>query len=130
MIGGYGIGNIFQQNGLTGLWRSHNQGALPFAYGGEHIHNAGGNISHRARRDVEFLLREEGSEMLKGNPVAHCYGVLAVYAQYFAQREVFLSVAGRIHRTFHHIAGLQGILLYEVLSHIDVIGTCQIIVIA
>ena len=57
MIFGDGVGNVLEQDGLTGFGGRHNQGALSLADGGEHIYHAGGYVvAAAAAREIEFFV--------------------------------------------------------------------------
>ena len=58
VVGGDGVGHLFQQDGLTGLGLSHNQATLAFADGGEEVHDAGRDGAAFMPRDVELLVGE------------------------------------------------------------------------
>ena len=129
VVGGDGVGDVLEQDGLAGLGRGDDERTLTLADGSEHVDYARGDVAHRPGGDVELLLGEEGGEVLEGDAVAHCDRVLAVYTEHFAEGKVLIAVAGRIDGAFHHIAGLECILLYVVLRHVDVVGAGQVVVI-
>ena len=75
-----------------------------------------------AAHQVEFLIREEGHQMLKGHTVAHISGSAAIDEANLAQREVFLTFHGRANGSLDHVTGLETVSLDLGLLNIDIIG--------
>ena len=93
MIVGNRIGNGLEQHGFTGFRLRHDQTALSLSDGGEHVHNAAGDVfSVSVTQEVEFLVREEGSEEIEGNPVADEFRGASVDVFDAHEGEVFVSL--------------------------------------
>ena len=108
----YGVGDIFQKNCLTGLRGGHDQSALSFAYGGEHVNDAGRYVGGAAGGEVEFFVGEEGSQMLERHSVTDKFGRTAVDAVYAGQHVMFFVFARRTDGSFHNIACFKTVGFY------------------
>lgn len=67
MVGGNGVGNVFHQDGLARLRLRNYQRALSFTNRREDVDNPCAEISClRVTAEIEFLVREKRSQVLKG----------------------------------------------------------------
>ena len=124
-----GIGYIFQQYGFTGFRGSHNQTALSFADGREHIDYTGRQVAIFAAGQVEFLVGEERRQVVERNPVTHIFGGAAVDFLDLYQREIFFSLLGRTDRALDHVARLQTEEFDLRLRYIHVVGRREVVVV-
>ena len=95
MVGSDGVGNVFQQDGLTCLGLCNNQTALAFADGGEEVHDTGRDGAAFVSRDVEFFIGEQWGEEVEGYAVAYFFGLTSVDVVDFDEREEFFANLGR-----------------------------------
>ena len=127
VILGYGVGDILEQEGLAGLGRSDDEAALALADGREHVDHAGAEGAAASGGEVEFLVGEEGSEVLEGHAVADILEGTAVDALYAAEGEVLLSFAGRADCGFDDVAGAQAVALDLGHGNVDVVRAGQVV---
>ena len=78
MVGGNGVGDVLQQDGLTRLGLGDDEAALALADGREEIDDAGRKVVVVSCAELELLIREEGREVFEGNTVAHDFGLQTV----------------------------------------------------
>ena len=102
-----GVGDVFQQNGFTSFWLSHNQTTLSLADRCKHIHNSGGDIRVLGAHQVEFLFWEQWHKVLKWHTVAHKVGGAAVDGLHFAQWKIFFAFLWWTNGAEHHITVFQ-----------------------
>ncbi len=127
VILGNSIGDIFEQQCLTGLRRCHDKAALAFAYRCEHIDYAGRHCARTTRGKVEFLVGEKGSKMLESNTVADKFEAAAIDTQYVGEGEVFLAFAGSTDSSLYHIALAQAEGLDLGHGHVYIVGRGKIV---
>ena len=131
MVFGDGVGYILKEDSLTGFRGCHDESALPFADGREHIDHAGGEVvGCRAAGEVEFLLGEKWSEVLERHAVAHIFRGASVHPDNIGEGEVFLTFAGRGDGAVDHISGLEAECLDLCGCHRDVVGGGEIVEVA
>ena len=125
-----GVGDALQQEGLTGLGRGDDQHALALADGREHIHDAAADVPvGGAAGQVEFLVREEGSEEVERHPVADEFDAASVDGADPHQREIFVALARRTDLAGNGIAALEGVVLDLLLGDVDVVRGVEIVVV-
>ena len=107
VVGGDGVGHVFQQDGLTGLGLCHDEAALSLADRGEEVHDAGRDGAALVPRDVELLVGEERREIVEGDAVAHFLGLAAVDEVDLHQGEELLASLGRTDDPEDGVASLQ-----------------------
>ena len=110
VIGGNGICNVLHKNGLTSLGLSYNQCALSLTNGGKKInYTCRHSVVHSVAK-LEFLIGEEGREVLKRTAVSYYIGVTAVNCLNLYEGEVFLAFTWRSYGTFDYVTGFQSVL--------------------
>ncbi len=127
---GDSIGDVFQQDCLTGLGGSHDESALTLADGGEHVDDAGRDIAHAAASQIEFLVGEKRCKVFKSHAVADILGRSTVDAHDACQGEIFLTLARGAYSGIDNVAGAQAVLLDLLLGDIHVVGRGEVVVVA
>ena len=124
------IGDVLQQDCLTGFRRRDDEGSLSLANRGEHIDHTCGDTSAAAARERELLVREEGYKMLERHTVAYHLGRKAVDGDHTAQRIIFLAGARGPYSALHHVTGLESELADLLLRNVNVVRAGKIIIVA
>ena len=123
MVGGYSVGYVLHQNGLTRLWLGHDERTLTLTDGREQVNDTHAGISSGSvATKCEFLVGEEWGEVFEGHAVAHLSRLAAVDAAHVRQGEILLVVVWWTYRTFHNVARLQTVFLDLLLADVDVVG--------
>ena len=130
MVLGDGVGHIFEKQCLTCFRGSHDEAALTFADGSEHVYDAGGHVAAVTACDVELLVGEQRGEVLEGHAVADEVERTAVDAQHIGEDEIFVVLARGTHGGFHYVAGLEAELLDLCLRHVYVVGAGHVVEVA
>ena len=107
MVGSDGVGYFFQQDGLTGLGLCHDQAALTFADGGEHIHDSGGDGAAFVSCDLELLVGEQRGEVVEGDAVTHFFRAASVDEVSLDEGEILLAGLRRTDDALDGVTGLQ-----------------------
>ena len=71
MVFRYGVGNVFHQKRLTCLGLCHDERTLSLADRSKEVNDASRETIAWTAAKCEFLIGEEGREMLKGYAVAY-----------------------------------------------------------
>ena len=130
VVGGYGVGNVLHEDGLTGLGLCHDECALALSDGREEVDDAHRGIGGgRVAAEGELLFGEKWGEVLEGYAVAHFLRVASVDVLDVAERKVLLVVVWRTHGALHHVAGLQPVALDLLGVDIDIVGRGEIVVV-
>ena len=131
MVGGYGVGYILHEDGLTSLGLRYDERTLTLTYRGEEVHYSRGYVvGGFLSTEIEFLVWEEWGEVLESYTVAYLSGVSAIYLVYACEREVLLTIVWRTHMALHHITCFQTVAFHLLHGHIHVIGRREIVVVA
>ena len=124
------IGDVLQQDCLTGLGLSHDKAALTLADRGEHIHDAYRDVAVvTVAGEVELLVGEKRGEEIERDTVADEFRTAAVDGVDAHQREILVAFARRTDVTEDGVARLEGIVLYLRLGYIDIVGRIEIVVV-
>ena len=128
VVGGDGVGNVLEQDGLTGFGLGDDHGALSFSDRGEQVDDArgGGGVFPR---QAEFFLGKERSEVFEGDAVAHERGFAAIDPDHFYQREELLPFFGRANDAPQGVARFEPEEPDLGLGNIDVVRRSEIVVI-
>ena len=130
MVVGDGVGDGLEEHGLTGLRLGDDQTALALSDRGEHVHDPAGQVFFMSvSKQVEFLVREEGSKEVERNTVADELRRTAVDIFDADQREILIPVARRTDLARHGVSGLEGVDLDLLLGDIDIVRRVQIIIV-
>ena len=123
------MGDILQQNGLTGPRRGHDQRPLALPDGSHQINDPGGAIFDRGILDFHLqpLVRIERRQVFKGDLVTGLFGIIKVDLVDAGQGKVTLGIVWGLNDTFNRIARAQRKLPDHFRADIDIIGTGQIV---
>ena len=117
-----GVGNVLHQDCLTGLWLCDNECTLTFADRREYVYDACAQVCcSLIAAEIELLVREERSEVLECNAVAHIHRLSAIYKVDACKREILLAVVRRAYMTFNDITGLESVALYLLCRNVHII---------
>ena len=122
-----GVCDVFEKEGLTCFRGSYDEPALAFSYGREHIYHPCRQCAGTAACEVEFLVGEEGSEVLECHAVADKFQRAAVHAAYAGERIVFVVFARGTDICFHNVAGAQPERFNLLVGDIYIVGRGQIV---
>jgi hypothetical protein len=98
------VGDILQENGLTGPGRGDDQAALPLADGGKHIHDPGGEIL-RIPFQFELLLGVKRRQVVEEDFVPSRFGAFEVDGIDLEEGEILFPFLGRSDLTGNGIPG-------------------------
>ena len=122
---GNGVGDVFHEHGLTCLGLRYDEGALTFADGGKEVYHTDAHGVTFACAEVEFLVGEEGGEVLEGGAVAYHLRIEVVDALDGAHREVFVS--GYLYVAAYDVAGLESVLPDLLVGDEDIVGRWHVV---
>ena len=123
VISGDCVGNLLQDDGLTGTRRSNDQCALAEAERRDHLNDAGFNARWLGENlQVNALVWVQRSEVLKDWQVMHGLRVTAVHALNAQEREVGFLVLWRANHAIDDVALSQTKTTNLAWRNIDIIG--------
>ena len=129
VVSGNGVGDVFQQDGLTGLGLGHDEAALSLANRGEEIDDAGGQVAALMPGEVDLLVGEHRGEVVERNTVADVVGIAAVDFLDLGEREVLLAALGRADGAIDGVAVFEAEELDLGERHVDVVRRGEVIVV-
>ena len=128
MVGGDGMGDRLHHHRLAALGRGHQQAALTFSDGRDHVDDAPGDVllALHVSLKTNGLVWEEGREVFKKNLVLGGLWRLAVDLIDLHQCEVALAVFGGANLALHRVAGVEVEAANLGRGQVDVVGACQV----
>ena len=110
VVGADGVGDGLHHHRFAALGRSHDEGALAFADGGDHVDDAARDVFlalEVVALQPHQLLRKERREVLEHDLVLVLLGRQAIDLVELGQREIAFAVFWDAHLAFDHVARVQ-----------------------
>ncbi|OIQ78846.1 hypothetical protein GALL_394490 [mine drainage metagenome] len=128
MVGRDGVGDVLHHHCLAGLGAGHQQAALAFADGGDHVDDAAGDVFLAANVALELqrLIRVQRGEVFEQDLVLGAFRGFAVDRVDLDQGEVAFAVLGRSDFTVDGVAGVQVEAADLRRRDVNVVRSCQI----
>ncbi len=125
MVRGYGVGDLLEEDGLSGLGRRDDERPLSLADGAEEVDDPGGEFLGRSLK-VQFLVGVEGREILERNTVLR-HRRLVIVDQFDSQHgEEAFALFGAPYLAVDSVAGLEVKEPYLGGGDVDVVGAREI----
>src|SRR5690606_15394830 len=106
MVLGDGVGDCFQQHGLTRLRLSDDHSALTLSDRCKQIQDTRRHIVRR-RAEFKLLVREQWRQVLERDAVPDLFSGFAVNGLYLEQGKIFFAFLRRADKSLDRIAGLK-----------------------
>ena len=129
MIGSNGIGDILQQDCLTGFGLCHDKAALALANRGKKVNDAGGQVAARMPGEVDFLVREHRGKVVERDTVTDVVRIAAVYLVDLGKREIFLAALGWTDGAIDRVPVFQAEKLDLGKRHVDVVRRSEVVIV-
>ena len=126
VVGRDGVGNVLHHHGLAALGRGNDQRALTTTDRGDDVDDAACDVLFGLDLALELhlFLGEQRRQVLEHHLVLVRFRRVAVDLVQLGQGKVALTILGRAHFTFDHVAGVQVEAAHLAGGDVDVVGAC------